>query len=305
MTHYQTLKLSENATPAEIKSAWRTLAKESHPDSGGDAEMFNAYKDAYDVLKNPEQKAEYDATLFAIKTKASHGFSRGRAYTKNTFYETFTDFKEFKDTPKPKIRPQDRAKAKPTPQPKTPKEKHISIPLSLKEHIQGCEKNIRLKLQNGHTAHRKVTIPAGIRDGSKLKITLPGIILNLEFTLKTQGKFQIKNGKLWVVQNLTKEQFQNGGDIFITDPIGQIHKRKIPAGVETGRTTYLEKAGLVNADKQIRDPLHIVFYAPFEHSSATESKEEHTMRPSSFGGVTPSAKTVQERYKQAQKWMNA
>jgi DnaJ-class molecular chaperone len=303
VTHYQTLKLSENATPAEIKSAWRTLAKESHPDSGGDAAMFSAYKGAYDVLKDPKQKAKYDATLFAKKTTASYGFARGRAYTKNTFYETFTDFKEFKDTPKPKARPQDKAKA--TQQPKAPKEKHISIPLSLKEHIEGCEKNIKLKLQNGHTSQRKVTIPPGMREGSKMKITLPGIILNLEFTLKTQGNFQIKNGKLWVVQNLTKEQFQNGGDVFITDPTGQIHKRKIPSGVETGRTTYLEKAGLLNADKKNRDPLHIVFYAPFEHLSATETKEEHTMRPASFAGVTPSAKTVQEHYKKAQKWMNA
>lgn len=62
--HYQTLGVSETATDAEIKSAYRKLAMEHHPDrNGGSAESEAKLKElnqAYDALKDPSKRAIYD-----------------------------------------------------------------------------------------------------------------------------------------------------------------------------------------------------------------------------------------------------
>lgn len=57
---YQTLGVSENASPDEIKKAYRKLANQHHPDKGGDQAKFKDISVAYDTLSNPQKKAEYD-----------------------------------------------------------------------------------------------------------------------------------------------------------------------------------------------------------------------------------------------------
>ncbi len=61
--HYEVLGVSREATPDEIKKAYRRLARELHPDvnPGGDAsERFKLVTHAYDVLSDPKQRQQYD-----------------------------------------------------------------------------------------------------------------------------------------------------------------------------------------------------------------------------------------------------
>ncbi len=64
MDHYKFLKISSNATTAEIKSAYRKLARKKHPDlNDGDEKAtleFARIAEAYEVLGNPEDRANYD-----------------------------------------------------------------------------------------------------------------------------------------------------------------------------------------------------------------------------------------------------
>jgi curved DNA-binding protein CbpA len=59
--HYATLRLSPNATEDEIKSAYRKLAREAHPDvNKGGTEQFCALAAAYEVLSEPARRRAYD-----------------------------------------------------------------------------------------------------------------------------------------------------------------------------------------------------------------------------------------------------
>lgn len=60
---YEVLGVSKNATETEIKSAYRRLARQHHPDvdkSPGAAEKFKELSEAYQVLSDPNKRKTYD-----------------------------------------------------------------------------------------------------------------------------------------------------------------------------------------------------------------------------------------------------
>ncbi len=64
--YYELLQVDDDATPATIKSAYRTLAKMCHPDILGEAEGHNIcilLNEAYEVLTDPDKRAAYDVQL--------------------------------------------------------------------------------------------------------------------------------------------------------------------------------------------------------------------------------------------------
>lgn len=63
MSHYETLGVAQNATPEEIKQAFRRMAKQHHPDLGGNAEKFQAINEAYETLSDADKRAHYDHVL--------------------------------------------------------------------------------------------------------------------------------------------------------------------------------------------------------------------------------------------------
>jgi DnaJ-class molecular chaperone len=60
---YAILKIDSLSTESEIRSAYRRLAKDHHPDRGGNPRLFCDIKEAYEVLSNPASREKYDSEL--------------------------------------------------------------------------------------------------------------------------------------------------------------------------------------------------------------------------------------------------
>jgi DnaJ-class molecular chaperone len=71
-SYYAILGISANASEADIRSAFRRLAKEYHPDRyAGDSQAFREIQEAYSVLANSRRRREYEQRIFKVPAKTS------------------------------------------------------------------------------------------------------------------------------------------------------------------------------------------------------------------------------------------
>lgn len=69
-SYYAILEVTSMATPGEIRSAYRRLAKEYHPDHyTGGSKPFRQVQEAYAVLGNPDRRKAYEKTLSEVRVK--------------------------------------------------------------------------------------------------------------------------------------------------------------------------------------------------------------------------------------------
>ena len=80
-TYYDILSIRPDASLQEITASYRSLAKMLHPDvcEEPDAEdLFKAVNEAYQVLKDPKKREEYDASLLLAKESPYSGYYQGK-----------------------------------------------------------------------------------------------------------------------------------------------------------------------------------------------------------------------------------
>ncbi len=94
---YEVLRVKQTASPTEIKTAYRSLAKTYHPDAspvGSDGRDFIQIHNAYETLSDPAARAVYDMSLGAGGRRSyayaySSGGIRGRSgYNSTRRWET-------------------------------------------------------------------------------------------------------------------------------------------------------------------------------------------------------------------------
>lgn len=92
--YYEVLGVDKNASEADIKSAFRKLAKKYHPDVSKEenaAEKFKEAQEAYAVLSDPEKRKQYDQFGHSAFTNASGGFSGFEGFDFSNVSDIFED----------------------------------------------------------------------------------------------------------------------------------------------------------------------------------------------------------------------
>ena len=135
--YYELLGVSRAADDATIKSAYRRLAKEHHPDRKGGCKQseahFKAINQAYDVLKDPQKRAAYDRFGHAAFQNGGDPFADAGF---NGFSDIFsTIFGEFMD---PRGARQNAARGA---------DLRYDLELTLEEAFTGVEKTINIEAQ--------------------------------------------------------------------------------------------------------------------------------------------------------------
>lgn len=85
ITLYGVLGVDRAATEEEIKAAYLALAREHHPDRGGDTERMADITSAYAQLKNAQRREFYDQQLELIGTKCAECSGEGRRWRQKGF----------------------------------------------------------------------------------------------------------------------------------------------------------------------------------------------------------------------------
>ncbi len=87
--YYEVLGLSKNATQDEIKKAYRKLAKEHHPDKGGDETIFKEIAEAYEVLSDKTKKEQYDKHGHTKPSMGGGGYNPMEDFFNRTGFSQF------------------------------------------------------------------------------------------------------------------------------------------------------------------------------------------------------------------------
>ena len=251
MNYYEILGVTPDSEPAEIKSAYRRLARKFHPDVNPDgAKRFKEISKAYDTLSDEKKRKQYDTLNGFFKTEKTKTSSRQAEseYKQKTqpnsekAQETRkkTDTKhadnKFGDIFGTIFEASKKSKKTKTPEPVNGKDINTDVTITLSEALKGTTRTVNVvhtelcprchgrKFINGskctvcsgsgeYSIHKRISvkIPANIKNGAKLRLKGEG----------AEGQFGGKNGDLYLYIQIkgNSNMSYDGADILYNVPI--------------------------------------------------------------------------------------
>lgn len=253
--YYDTLGVKPDASDAEIKRAYRKLARKYHPDvskEAGAEEKFKSVNEAYEALKDAERRSEYD-NLRAGGYRAGDEFrpppnwQGGRGGGQGGFQgEDFSDFFE-------SVFGRGRAGGGPRGHagPRRGSDLQARVQIDLASAFRGAKERITLRdpVQGERTL--EVKIPAGIEPGKTIRLSgqgNPGIQggpagdLLLEVGVREDSRFKLEGHTITHVLPITPWEAALGATVPVPTLAGEVELR-IPAGSDSGRKLRLRGRG--------------------------------------------------------------
>jgi curved DNA-binding protein len=257
MNHYETLGIDRQATPDEIKRAYRKLASQHHPDKGGDKTKFQEIQAAYDTLSDANRRQQYNMQL--------DGFGGGPGGVQFHWHssdmnhpdisEIFRNF-GFGGDPFSPFRQHQRRN----------KDLRIEIPIPLVATLEEQTKTVSVQTTNGHRETVEVKIPRGVTNGTQIKYTglgdnlfntLPRGDLYVQFKVHDADGFITNGIDLYYKTNVNCLLAIVGGEITVTGVDGRTFALTLPPGTQPGMKFRLSGQGLYMLNSEQRGDLYV------------------------------------------------
>lgn len=276
--YYETLGVARSATEAEIKTAYRKLARKYHPDvnkEAGAEDQFKELGEAYSVLKDTEKRAAYDRMGANWKNGQDFtpppNWNEGFEYSDSGFGGGHSGFgggyegdqSEFFESlfGRGKHRQGGRSGNPRQGMDLKGQDHHAKILIDLADAYNGAKRTIALHMPtqdaNGHvsTQERKldVSIPKGIKAGQNLRLAGqggPGMgaggagDLYLEIDFHPNPIYRVDGKDVYLDLPLAPWEAALGTTVNIPTPAGSTLELKIPAGTASGRKMRLKGKGI-------------------------------------------------------------
>lgn len=249
--YYKILGIEKNATPKEIKLAYRKLARKFHPDLNPNDKNaksnFQEINEANDVLSDPEKRKKYDeygenwqhAGEFEKAKQNQEQSSRqgGQRFSGTQSEGDFSDFFESMFGRTSNGRRQSKYRGE-----DFNAELHLNLLDAYKTHKQ------TLTIKDSKI---RITIPAGIANGQTIKIAGhggqgvnggPDGDLYITFSITNDSKFKRLENNLFITENLDLYTAVLGGEITIETFNGKV-KLKVSPGTQNGSKIKLKGKG--------------------------------------------------------------
>ena len=260
--YYQTLGVEPNAGDAEIKTAYRRLARKYHPDvskEAGAEEKFKAVNEAYEALRDPQKRAAYDQLRargyrpgdeVQPPPSGAYGHGHGNGAEGFDFDEIFAGggagggFSDFFESLFRRGGGFSQQQAGPGPRPGQAQgrgDMRARLAVSLETVYRGDAVRVSL---NGKTFD--VRVPKGIKPGQAIRLAGQGagggsLLLEVEYAAHPQFEVDGRN----IIHTLPVAPWEAALGATIGVPtLGGRVDLKIPAGSEAGRKLRLRGRGL-------------------------------------------------------------
>lgn len=238
--YYQTLGVSQTATPDEIKKAYRKLANQHHPDKGGDQAKFKDISVAYDTLSNAQKKAEYDQQRMGGPQVRFHtgGFQ--------DFNDIFGGGNPFGGSPFGDIFGRHTRKNR---------DLNIQCQISLLDSFQGKQLEANFTLPSGKTQTVVINVPAGVSHGETIRYPgfgddsmphMPRGNLNVTIIVLSDPNYRREGDDLYTTLNISPIEAMIGCKKRVQTLNGKEMDIELRAGVEAGAEYAAEGLGFHN-----------------------------------------------------------
>ncbi|HAT2074458.1 TPA: DnaJ C-terminal domain-containing protein [Legionella pneumophila] len=247
--YYKIMGVSQDASEKDIKMAYRKLARKYHPDISKEPdaeERFKEMAEAYEVLKDPKKRSEYDQYLkYKEFNPQSDGFT-GRRTQEQPFQEFHFDSDFFENL---------FGHSRYQQQPMTGQNYHGKITISLEEAYHGAVKNLQVPVEQGTETKiqtLKVKIPAGVKSGQQIRLAGQGGSgsgggargdLYLTVEVIKHPIFDVMENDIYLTLPITPWEAALGATVVIPTLAGKIDL-KIPPGSQGGQKLRIKNRGL-------------------------------------------------------------
>ena len=303
--YYQTLGVERDATPEQIKKAYRSLARKHHPDANpGDKSAeakFKEVQNAYDILSDPEKKARFDqfglaafdgGGPFGPRSGASEWAARqggGPGGFENIDLGAFfgpgarggpggvgeeAGGGIFEDIIT-RMRGDRGARRRGSPADRAVAEASLTIPFLTA--VRGGETSIELDRQSGPRETKVVRIPAGVDSGAKIRLKGQGdasgqVDLVITVEVEPHPYFRREGRDLTVEVPITVAEAILGARVEVPTLDGS-KTLPIPAGTGGGQKLRLRGQGVAASKSHPEGDLYVVIKVVVPRSVDEESRK--------------------------------